>query len=117
GDPRGAAGAARGGPRSRRLSAPAAGRARLAPQCRGGPRRHRPHRHRQDPHADGATHLASNGRLEPGGRSPPLPLEELIDAEPPTTDRPISLTVTRRARGPERLASGAPEAALATAVA
>ena len=64
----------------------------------------------------GAFTRALERALDAEGTSHDLPLDELIDAEPPTTDRPISLTVTRRARGPERLASGAPEAVLATAV-
>ena len=42
-----------------------------------------------------------------------LATDELVDAEPPTTDRPISITVARRDGRVERLATGAPEAVLA----
>jgi Ca2+-transporting ATPase len=51
--------------------------------------------------------------LDGDGVSHALPAGELIDAEPPTTDRPISITVARRDGRVERLASGAPEAVLA----
>ncbi|MEW5990024.1 MAG: HAD-IC family P-type ATPase [Chloroflexota bacterium] len=68
---------------------------------------------RADGTAPGAFTRALERALDAEGASHDLPLHELIDAEPPTTDRPISLTVTRRAGGPERLASGAPEAVLA----
>ena len=70
---------------------------------------------RGDGAAPGAFTRALERGLEAAGASHELPLDELIDAEPPTSDRPISLTVARGARGPERLASGAPEAVLALA--
>ncbi len=65
--------------------------------------------------APGAFTRALERALDAEGVGHGLPLDELIDAEPPTTERPISLTVTRRSGGPERLASGAPEAVLAMA--
>ncbi|HEX4898228.1 MAG TPA: HAD-IC family P-type ATPase [Candidatus Limnocylindrales bacterium] len=64
--------------------------------------------------APGAFTRALERAIDAEGGSHDLPLDELVDAQPPTNDRPISLTVTRRAGGPERLASGAPEAVLAT---
>jgi Ca2+-transporting ATPase len=70
---------------------------------------------RADGTSPGAFTRALERALDAAGTSHDLPLDELIDAEPPTNDRPISLTVTRRAGGPERLASGAPEAVLAMA--
>jgi Ca2+-transporting ATPase len=70
---------------------------------------------RADGTAPGAFTRALERALDAEGVSHQLPLDELIDAEPPTNDRPISLTLTRRVGGPERLASGAPEAVLAMA--
>lgn len=51
--------------------------------------------------------------LEGEGIPTTLDPSELISAEPPTSGRPVSITVSRRAGVPERLATGAPESILA----
>jgi len=68
---------------------------------------------RADGSPPGAFTRALERALDAEGISHRLPLEELVDAEPPTADRPISITQTRRDGRAEHLASGAPEAVLA----
>ncbi|HSO30022.1 MAG TPA: HAD-IC family P-type ATPase, partial [Candidatus Sulfomarinibacteraceae bacterium] len=68
---------------------------------------------RADGTSPGSFTQALERALDAEGVSHVLPADELIDAEPPTADRPISITTARRDGRVERLASGAPEAVLA----
>jgi Ca2+-transporting ATPase len=68
---------------------------------------------RADGTSPGSFTRALERALDDEGVSHALPAEQLIDAEPPTADRPISITVARLDGRVERLASGAPEAVLA----
>ncbi len=70
---------------------------------------------RADGSRPGAFTLALERALDAAGIGHELPRGELIDAEPPTSDRPISMTAVRTQGRAERLASGAPEAVLAMA--
>jgi P-type Ca2+ transporter type 2C len=63
----------------------------------------------------GAFTLSLERALDAAGIAHELPRGELIDAESPTSERPISMTVVRTQGRAERLASGAPEAVLAMA--
>ena len=68
---------------------------------------------RADGTSPGSFTRALERALDGEGVSHLLPADELVDAEPPTADRPISITVAHRAGSVEHLASGAPEAVLA----
>jgi len=68
---------------------------------------------RADGTSSGSFTKALERALDDAGVSHALAADELVDAEPPTTDRPISITVAHRDGRVERLASGAPEAVLA----
>ncbi|MBF8290728.1 MAG: family hydrolase [Chloroflexi bacterium] len=67
---------------------------------------------RSDGTPPGAFTLALERGLEELGLTHALDATELVDAEPPTSDRPISTSVARRNGRIERLAAGAPEAVL-----
>ena len=68
---------------------------------------------RADGTLPGAFTQALERALDGEGVAHELAAGELIDAEPPTTARPISVTAARRDGRTEHLATGAPEAVLA----
>ncbi|HEX5589126.1 MAG TPA: HAD-IC family P-type ATPase, partial [Candidatus Limnocylindrales bacterium] len=61
----------------------------------------------------GSFTVALERALEAEGLPHDLPIDELVDADPPTAARPVSITESRRDGTIEWLASGAPEAVLA----
>ena len=97
-DPRGAADPPRRRPRPRRLPPPQTRRPRPAPECRGGPGRSRPGRHRQDGHAHARTGSRRPRSGTSTGRSP-IP-QGASTCSPTPCGRRTTRGCTRQASGP-----------------